>query len=129
MQKNMININVKATNMDLTPAIRAFVEKKVGALERLLARYELADLQIWVEVGPSTKHHQSGEIFRAEMQIRIPHIDGGLRAVSEKEDLYAAIDDANDQLKRELRRAKTKERSVIMSGARKIKNIFLRKNG
>jgi len=131
----MININIKATNTELTQPIRDYVNEKIGSLEKFILtnREERKgkddEIQAWVEVGLTTKHHQSGGIYRAEAQIRLPHGSSGENpyVVSEKEGLYAAIDDIKDQMQRELIHLKTKKRSVIMRGARKIKGFLLGK--
>lgn len=89
----------KATNMDLTDAIRSYVEEKVEHLRKLCSEFDPAD-DLQVEVGKSTKHHAKGPYFRAEMMLKIP--GKKIRAESEAEDLYAAIDDAKDQMRRQL---------------------------
>ena len=72
----------------------------------------------------TTRHHQSGDIFRAEIQIRLPRIEKGIRTESEQETLYAAIDDAREEMKRELSRLKDKKRSMARKGARLFKKII-----
>lgn len=119
----MLNIRFKATNMELTPAIRDYAETKVRMLERLLdARDE--DPFVQVEIGKTTQHHQSGEIFRAELDLSTSHTK--LRATSEKEDLYAAIDTAKDELEYEIQKGKEKRTSMLRKGGRIMKNLMRR---
>ncbi len=89
---------ILATYLDMTDAIRDYVEKKVGSLEKLCEHYSPCDVR--VEVGKTGEHHQKGKIWRAEMQMTIP--GASLRAESIEEDLYAAIDSAKDDLRRQL---------------------------
>lgn len=89
---------VLATYMEMTDAIRDYVEKKVGSLEKFCENYSPCDVR--VEVGKTSDHHQKGKIWRAEYTMTIP--GASLRAESLEEDLYAAIDAAKDDLKRQL---------------------------
>ena len=73
-----MNINLKATNFELTPAIREYAEKKVKGLEKFRRMDE--SVQAWVEVGRTTAHHLKGDVYRAEIQIHIPHYGKGVRA-------------------------------------------------
>jgi ribosomal subunit interface protein len=118
-----MNINIKATNIELTPAIRAYVEEKVGMLGKLI---DPADTSAHadVEVGRTTTHHQSGDIFRAEINLRIA--GAKLRAVAERDDLYAAIDEMKGELMRQLRKEKTKRTDVVRRGGLAFKRMLRR---
>lgn len=120
--------NIKATDIELTSEINNYIDKKMGGLEKFIDSDP--SIQAWVEVGKTTRHHKTGSIFRAEIQIHFPpaHKGGDLRAVSEKENLYEAIDDARDEIKNELLRTKEKRFSLIRQGARSIKKIILGNN-
>lgn len=89
---------ILATYMEMTDAIRDYVEKKIGGLEKFCEHYSPCDVR--VEVGKTSEHHQKGRIWRAEFTMIIPGTS--LRAESVEEDLYAAIDAAKDDLKRQL---------------------------
>lgn len=96
---------LKATNMELTEAIRAHVEDRVESLKKLCGDAEPSN-EIQIEVGKSTKHHAKGPYFQAEMQLAVP--GASLRVVEQAEDLYVAIDQARDHLKRQLKDHKDK---------------------
>lgn len=85
--------------MEITDAIRAFVEEKVQVLEKMTKNWEPAELRI--EVGKTTNHHAKGPYFKAEMQLSIP--GEVLRAVEEAEDLYESVDKVRDNLRRQLK--------------------------
>lgn len=87
-----------ATYIDMTDAIRDYVEKKLGGLEKFCESYSPCDIR--VEVGKTSEHHNKGKIFRAEYTMTIP--GASLRAEAVEEDLYAAIDVAKDELKRQI---------------------------
>lgn len=84
--------------IELTDAIRQYVENKIGMLEKFCEGYSPCDVR--VEVGKTSEHHNKGKIWRAEYTLTLP--GGTLRAEALEEDLYAAIDRAKDVLKQQL---------------------------
>ncbi len=114
-----MNIIIKSTNLDLTEALRDYTEKRLSFLEQFAG----AESQVSVELEKTTNHHKSGEIFRAEVNVTTPA--GSLhRAVSEKTDLYEAIDDIRDEMKREITASKGKERRLWKRGALAVKEML-----
>ena len=89
---------IKATNLDLTDAIKGFLTTKIMRLERFTKRFNPWDVVI--VLGKTTERHQKGEIFFAEVAMSIP--GEIIHAVVEKDDLYAAIDEVKDSLQRQL---------------------------
>ncbi|MBM5789811.1 ribosome-associated translation inhibitor RaiA [Candidatus Parcubacteria bacterium] len=94
---------LKATNMELTDAIRAYVDEKIEQLRRICGDFDPAD-DLKMEVGKSTQHHAKGPYYHAEMHLVLPGKE--LRAVHEGEDLYEAIDNVKDQLRRQIKEYK-----------------------
>lgn len=118
-----MNINIKATNMELTPAISDYATKKVESLEKFAGSVKIdALVQAWVEVGRTTKHHEQGDIFRTEIQMKLPNYS--LRAEAQGEDLYATIDEAHNEMQREINKAHGRQIAKLRRGARKIKDII-----
>ena len=117
----MLTINIKTTQMELTPAIRAYAEEKVRTIERLLDERD-SDPFMQIELGKTTQHHQSGDIFRVELNLSTGR--GKTRVEIEKDDLYAAIDTAKDSIVDELQRNKNKEAHMFRKGARMMKNVL-----
>ena len=113
--------NIKTTNIELTDALSSYVDRKLKQVDRLLEPNDSSVL-CEVEIGTSTRHHQSGEIFRAEINLRVGGKDH--RAVSEKEDLYIAINDAKEQIIKNLKSGKAKRRTRFRRGSDAIKNIL-----
>jgi len=98
-------LGIKGTNIDLTDAIKTYINEKIEAFEQLVQDFEpVADLR--VEIGKTTNHHNKGEVFRAEMQMHVPGTV--IRAEETAEDLYEAIDKVKDQVKRQLNDYKNK---------------------
>lgn len=113
---------ITATNMDLTSAIESYVDEKLASIEKFAIPHEKEELFVEIEVGKTTKHHEHGDVFRAEANVRVR--GKHFRAVSEKSDLYAAIDDVKDELARVLNSYKGKERNLARKGAAMIKNLI-----
>ncbi len=96
-----MQIQIKGTNLDLTPAIKEYIEMRVVPLEKYLGDSELAsDIIARVEIGRTTHHHHKGDVYRAE--INIDMTQNIARAESVSEDVRAAIDEAVDKAARQL---------------------------
>ena len=75
-----------------------------------------------VELARTTAHHQTGDIFRAEIHL---HVAGKyLNAVSEEAAIFAAIDDAKDEMARSLKAYKTKRVTLLKKGSTQIKAML-----
>ena len=113
---------VETTNIDLTDALRQYVEEK---LQRLASKHiDKSDesAKCDVQIGKTTEHHQSGEIYRAEFSCHVAGKD--LFAAAEEEDLYAAIDEARKELRRQLRSYNEKRETMLKKGGRKLKEML-----
>jgi ribosomal subunit interface protein len=95
---------IKATNMEMTDAIRTFVEEKLMALEPKLERFG-ESVALDVEVGKTTQHHRKGDVFRCEIQSMFPG-KKLIRAEKTNDDLYKAIVEAINVFEREVIRYK-----------------------
>lgn len=101
-----MSININGTGIDLTVAIKQYVEEKFGDLDKFFDNIQRMD----IDVGKRSDHHNKGEIFYAEANVHVPGKD--LRVVKESEDLYKAIDKVRDHLKNELKEYKEKMRRL-----------------
>ena len=115
-----MNINTKTSNVTLTEAISDYVEKRLKKIGKLVG----GDTSVMcdVELARTTEHHNKGDIFRAE--IHIVGSGKNLFASSEKEDLYTAIDDARDEILRELKANKEKKLSLVRRGGARVKAML-----
>ena len=116
-----MQINIKATGTELTPAISNYVNKKVSLIDKYLDKNH-KEVVAQVEVGLSTHRHKAGNIFRAEVHLVGTGLD--LYAVSEMEDLYAAIDTVKDDIVRQLVQLKGKRETLARKGAKMMKNLM-----
>ena len=122
-----MKITIKGTNLELSDSIYQYTYNKINELEKFVQNVgEESDIgqppiECWVEVGRVTKGQRSGDIFRAEVQIKLPGASG-IRAEAEEWDLHTAIDRVKDELQRQLKRYKNKRTAKQRRGARRAKN-------
>ncbi len=114
-----MNTNIKATNIELTDAVKDYVNKKVDSLEKFLNN---SNVQVQVEVAKTTNHHKQGVVYKAEFDIRA---DGKkFFTVAESEDLYSAVDMARESMISELTHNKDRERTLYKRGAISVKKML-----
>jgi len=89
-----MKINIRANNLKLTPAIKAYIEDKMKMVEKYLGKLKVVNCDFEVEL--TTKHHHKGDIFRAEVNLMIAK--DLLRVEKLEADLYKAIDKVKDHL-------------------------------
>lgn len=94
-----MQINVKTKDIEMTDAIRQYVEEKMEAIAKLVDEYDAAAM-VDVEVGKSSQHHNKGPFLRAEMNMTF--LGNMFRSEEQREDLYEAIDVAKDDLRRQV---------------------------
>lgn len=94
-----MNYNIRGENIEVTPAIREYVEKKIAKLDRYFTESPNANVSVNLKVYQDKK---------SKVEITIPMKDLVLRAEELHEDMYAAIDLITDKLERQIRKHKTK---------------------
>ncbi|MEK7566400.1 MAG: ribosome-associated translation inhibitor RaiA [Patescibacteria group bacterium] len=100
-----MKIIIKTTQIELTPALKEYTEKKIGSLGKFIKKIDTKEgVEIFVEIGKTTKHHKSGEIFYAEATMELPK--KVLRVENSSVDLRAAIDTIKDVLKQSIQKYK-----------------------
>lgn len=115
--------NLKYTNIPPSPAVETYIAQKIGELDKFINIRDTAEkgnaaVEAWVEVGRTTGHHKKGDVFRAEVQVKLPG-KASIRAESVQPDLHLAIDETRDELERQLKRYKNKQRTKALRSARK----------
>jgi len=114
-----MTINIKATNIELTEAIEDYVNKKLESLDKFSKDNEM---NIYVEVGKTTKHHKNGDLFKSEINLGLN--GKNFFTNSEKDDLYAAIDESIEDLVRRITYKKDKDNALFKRGAMSIKKML-----
>ena len=97
--------------------IKDYINEKIGGLDK----YWDAIIDADVEVGLITKHHQSGRIYRCEVNMRVP--GEVLRVEKTEKDLYKAIDKVKDHLRNMIEERQGRRRDRARSGRRILKKI------
>ena len=95
----MLNYNVRGENIEVTPAIRDYVESKVGKIEKYFDEVPEANAHVNLKV-------YSDRQGKAEVTIPLPNLV--LRAEETSPDLYGSIDLVSDKLERQMRKYLTK---------------------
>ncbi|MEN2768742.1 ribosome hibernation-promoting factor, HPF/YfiA family [Ornithinibacillus xuwenensis] len=102
-----MKFNIRGENLEVTEAIREYVEKKISKLER------------YFESTPTSEVHVNLSVYneKQRIEVTIPMTSLLLRAEVEHTDLYAAVDLVLDKLERQIRKYKTKvNRKVRQNG-------------
>ncbi|MBB4824506.1 ribosomal subunit interface protein [Sporosarcina luteola] len=95
----MLDFNIRGENIEVTPAIREYVEKKVHKLERYFSE------------GANATAHVNLKVYndkQTKVEITIPMKNLTLRAEERHDDMYAAVDLIVDKLERQIRKYKTR---------------------
>ena len=114
-----MNINIKATNMELTDALKEHIEKRVSSLEKFTKGSPIGGQ---VEVGKTTNHHKQGDVFKAEFDLVIN--GDHFFAVSETSDLYTAVDEAKEEIARTITHKKDRAQTLFKRGASSVKKMM-----
>ncbi|MFJ8530518.1 ribosomal subunit interface protein [Bacillus pseudomycoides] len=107
-----MKFNIRGENIEVTPALKDYVEKKLGKLER------------YFDTFPEIKVNLKVYSDKQRVEVTIPFTDLLLRAEETHSDMYAAIDLVVDKIERQIRKHKTKvNRKLREKGS--PKNAFI----
>lgn len=104
-----MKFNIRGKNVDVTPAIKSYIEEKIGRLDKYLESPSDVSASIVVKVRGKEQI----------IEVTIPLNKIILRGEESHDDLYAAIDLVSDKIERQIRKNKTKLKK------RKEKNNFV----
>jgi ribosomal subunit interface protein len=110
--------NIKATNLELTAEIKKAIEEKIGDLDRFLPDAK-TPLEAYIEVARETRHHQKGEIFYAEVNLKI--IGEVIRAEAREDNIFKAIGSLRNAIQELLGKYKKKQIAKREKAARIVK--------
>lgn len=96
-----MRITIKATHIEMTDALKEYIEIRLRSLEDLIRKWDLEGLvEARVEVERTTRHHHKGNVYRAEVHMNVPR--ELIRAEHEAEDIRLAIDVVRGELHRQI---------------------------
>lgn len=116
-----MRITIRQNNLEITPALNIYIETKLlKPLRRLLKSHPGRELPILdLEFGRATRHHHKGKIYHAEATLSL---DGKvLRAEVDEENIRAACDLLEEELKKEVLNYKNKIFALHKREARRVK--------
>ncbi|CAM4274573.1 ribosome hibernation-promoting factor, HPF/YfiA family [Paenibacillus tarimensis] len=90
--------NIRGQQIEVTDALRDYVEKKISRLDRYFEAPLTSDVNVTLSV---IRNKQS-------VEVTIPLTGVVLRAEEQHDDMYAAVDLVVDKLERQIRKHKTK---------------------
>lgn len=120
-----MKIIIKATGFELEEAARQKVEEEIASLEKFLPLLKESDIEAFVEVEKTTRHHQTGPFFRAECQINLP--GKSLRAEAIRDSLDLALIEAKDEMQRQVKKYKNKRADIVRRSFRKAIEVVKKK--
>src|SRR3989344_862024 len=102
-----MKIILSGKNITLDDPLKVFVDDRIGSLDKFLGD---GPAEARVEIGLPSKHHRSGKIYYAEINLKI----GGklLRATCQHEDMRNAIVDAKNEIQRQIKKFKDKKKDL-----------------
>ncbi|KRL04844.1 ribosome hibernation-promoting factor, HPF/YfiA family [Liquorilactobacillus oeni] len=95
----MLDYNIRGENIEVTEAIRSYVQKKLNKLEKYFEDTSESIAHVNLKV-------YSDKTSKVEVTIPLPYLV--LRAEETSPDMYASIDLVTDKLERQIRKYKTK---------------------
>lgn len=95
----MLKYNIRGENIEVTDAIRSYVQKKLTKLEKYFEDTSNSTAHINLKI-------YSDKTAKVEVTIPLPYLV--LRAEETSPDMYASVDLVTDKLERQIRKHKTK---------------------
>lgn len=115
-----MKIQIKATELTLTPSLKTYIGEKLQPLARFVGRYDKEGaVEMRVEVARTTRHHKHGDVFQAEANLVLP--GKMLRAVHADVDVRTAIDKMKIKLRQEIEKFKTKNAPTRARGKNPVR--------
>lgn len=108
-----MKFNVRGENIEVTNALREYVERKVGRIEKFFDTPPTSDVNVTMKVVK--------DVHSIEVTVQLPGVV--LRGEESNEDMYAGIDLVVEKLERQIRKFKTKiNRKFRQEGS--LKTLF-----
>lgn len=95
-----MKLNIRGNKIDVTPAIKGYIEEKIGRLDKYLENPQDISATVVIRVRGNQQI----------VEVTIPIHKVILRGEQSHDDLYAAIDIVSDKIERQIRKNKTKLR-------------------
>ncbi|MFA4999381.1 MAG: ribosome-associated translation inhibitor RaiA [Parcubacteria group bacterium] len=104
-----MKINITTKNFELTPAIKDYIDDKMDYLDKFVEEWAgTGGVELDFDAGRTTNHHNKGQVYYAEANLKVP--GRMIRARKESEDLHAAIDAVKEILAQEIKEYKERRK-------------------
>jgi len=121
MEIHFKSAHTKDVEDEVTPKITGLAQRKLIALKKYIAKSD-AVTQVYVELGKVAESHQSGMIWRAQINMDVKGKRYNATAVAER--LEGAVDTVVRELEAELRKTKKRNESVLRKSGGALKSIM-----
>ncbi len=95
-----MEVNIKTNRIKILPSNIEYLNKKISSLERILKSFK-GEKKIFIEIC-----QVENKLFRVKFELFVPKKN--FLSQAKAKSLNAALDEAKDNLKRQLRKAKEK---------------------
>lgn len=100
---------IKGKNLDVTPALREYIEHKLGKIDRYSSHIHETEVELSVNRNPSVQNSQI-------VEVTISANGAIIRSEEAAPDMYAAIDLVKDKIERLLRKYEERRMQTHRSG-------------
>ena len=108
---------------EISQKAKDLAERKIRNLKKYLGKTrEAVDIQVYVELGKATEAHQTGPIWRAQINMDAPGEQFHAYAIAER--IEVAISTAVSEIEQELRKRKAQRKNVIRRGGIALKSMM-----
>lgn len=114
----MLKYTITGDTLTVTDQARAHIEKRFNGFSRFADQD--TEHELFVTVSKTTAHHRDDSI-RVEVKFKINTKDFFAAGVAP--DIMGAVDQAKEELMREVTQTKAKHRTLFHRGARKLKEL------
>ena len=102
-----MHIDISGHGVEVTPALHEYIKERMGALQKLVDRFDMEGaVKTHVVIERTTAHHAKGEVYRASIDLHLP--GETIHAEESHEDARAAIDIAKEEVEAQVRKYRTK---------------------
>jgi putative sigma-54 modulation protein len=96
-----MDIKIRGKNVELTPAMKEYIEEKIGGLDKYFDQVKSVDVALTVEKNKSIENTQKAEVTM--------HVNGSvIRGEEASVSMYSSIDIVVEKLERQLKKYKSK---------------------
>jgi len=107
-------LNIRGKNLEVTPAIKEYIEKKIGRLDKYFKNSDDTKVNVIIKLRGN----------KDVIEVTILKDNTVIRAEEMDDDLYTAIDLVSEKLEKQIRKNKEKYNTIKLKSKNKYKEIF-----